>query len=67
MLSKIRNYSGILKDTNSGAILNNDRKAVDEYHAKKKMLSSTRNLHEEIDSIKKDMEEIKELLRGLIK
>jgi predicted transcriptional regulator len=67
MLSKVKNYSGILKDTKSGAILNNDRKAVDEYHAKKKMLSSSRNLQDEVDSMKKDLEEIKELLRGLIK
>ena len=58
---------GILKDTKSGAVLNNDRQAIDEYHAKKKMLNSARNLQEEVDDIKKDLAEIKELLRGLTK
>lgn len=67
MLTKVKNYSGLLKDTRSGAVLNNDRKAIEEYHAKKKMLGSARNLQEEVDDIKKDLAEIKELLRGLIK
>ena len=67
MLTKVKNYSGLLKDTRSGAVLNNDRQAIDEYHAKKKMLNSARNLQEEVDDIKKDLAEIKELLRGLTK
>jgi hypothetical protein len=67
MYAKIKNYDGHLKDTNSGAILNNDRATADEYLAKKKMMMTSKNVQDEINDLKKDMAEIKELLKGLIK
>lgn len=67
MYAKIKGHDGHLKDTKSGAILNNDRAEADAYHAKRQMLKSTKNVQDEVNELKKDIAEIKELLKGLIK
>jgi hypothetical protein len=74
MLLKIKDQK-LLKDSVTGAIINIDREKIDQYHVKKKMLSETQNIGdevkilkkklEEIDEIKSDLNEIKKLLKGL--
>ncbi len=62
------------RDTKSMALLQSDKRAVDDYNVKKKILQETRSnqtvintMKEEISSLKSDLEEIKQLLKGLSK
>lgn len=76
MLVKVKDHPGLLKDTVSGALLNVDRRASDEYLRQKDMLNNNRKMQEdvlqlkekigEIDSLKEDMNEIKTLLKELV-
>lgn len=76
MYVKVKDHPGLVKDTKSGAILNVDRKAADEYLRQKNMLNTNKKLQEEvsqlsekigeIDSLKDDMNEIKSLLKELV-
>ena len=75
MLRKIENHENLVKDSDSGAILLNNRNIVDEYKARKKLINQNRSLEQEINIIKHDLqelskvrdslEEIKEMLKGL--
>lgn len=74
---KIEDNNLLLRDRKSNAILNIDRKAADDYRAKVQMLKQTQQQKDEIntikeklsemDSIRSDLEEIKHLLKGLLK
>lgn len=74
---KIQDNNNLLRDKKSNAILNIDRKAADDYKAKVLMLKQTQQQKDEIntikeklselDAIKSDMAEIKNLLKGLLK
>ena len=76
-LARIKEHEELRKDTKSGAILLSDKNAANEYRSKKAMLQNVRGVSEEIntiktklseiDNLKNDMKEIKELLRGLVK
>lgn len=76
-LAKIREREDLLKDKNSGAVLLSDRNVMNEYRTKKNMMKNVRDVSAEIntmkeklskiDKIEQDMEDIKELLRGLAK
>lgn len=73
MLVKIEDHPHLRKDTETGAILNVDTKAKDEYFAKKNTINKQKeelkflkDKVSEIDNIKKDMQEIKELLQMII-
>jgi len=65
------------RDIHSRGLIETDRKKVEDYKARSKMLSGVRSSQEDINSIKdqlseiqalkNEMAEIKELLRGLIK
>lgn len=76
-LTKIADRNNIAKDMTTGAILATDRTMLDEYKAKKAMISAAKESEqrlnniqekfEEIDELKKDIAEIKQLLRGLVK
>lgn len=73
-LVKVKDEKYLLKDKKSGAILNTNKKEIDEYHAKKSILSSAResktdlnNIKEDIELLKREFTEIKELLKGLVK
>lgn len=75
-LYKIKDHENIVKDRNSGAILFSDRGAADEYRAKKAMLQRTRDMNEEINTLKEqvskidkvesDVQEIKEMLQRIL-
>ena len=71
---KIKNRTDIVKDPRSGAILSVDRKEADDYLAKKKALAESRKandgvseLQQKVDALISDIEEIKNLLKGILK
>lgn len=59
-----------VRDTNSMALINNDRRSKDEYYEKVRMLKAQKdeinNLKAEISTVKNDVSEIKNLLLQLI-
>lgn len=57
-----KNY---LKDPRNGALINTNREAYEEYKRTKKKLQSADIMRSEINSLKTDMQEIKETLRLL--
>jgi cell shape-determining protein MreC len=75
-LAKIEDRPNLVKDVDSGAILLSNSIVADEYKLKKSMLNKNRKLDEElveiktkladVDSIKADMKEIKELLGRIL-
>lgn len=76
-LAKVENHEELRKDMRSGALLLTDRTVADEYISKKTMLKSVYDVNTEInilkdkiskiDKVENDLEEIKALLRGLVK
>lgn len=54
------------RDIRSRGLIETDRKKADDYIAKAKMLAKSKNLEDEINTLKKDMQEIKDLLKGLV-
>lgn len=55
-----------VRDIYSRALLETDRAKADEYKVKSKMLSSSKSMQDQINNLKQDMQEIKELLKGLV-
>lgn len=76
-LYKVKDHNDILKDRSSGAILFNDREAADEYLTKRSMFKKNKDLDDElntlkekvsqIDELRSTVNEIRDLLRGLVK
>lgn len=76
MLIKVKDEPGLYKDSSTGAIINNNKKKAEEYLAQKalrnankidqKELSSMKEKLSEIDNIKKDLDDIKSLLKELL-
>jgi hypothetical protein len=64
------NDAKYLRDTNSMALISNDRSAKEEYLNKSKIIKSQKedinNIRTEIASIKNDVTDIKELLKQLL-
>lgn len=64
------NDTNYVRDTNSMALINNDRSAREEYLNKSKAVKSQKeeinSIKTEITSIKSDVNDIKELLKQLI-
>ena len=72
MLVKVKETSAFMKDTESGAIVNIDRKGNNEYKRKKALINNDRirekemsEIKCEMDSLKNDLSEIKNLLKEL--
>jgi hypothetical protein len=69
MLVKV-NDSTFVRDIQSGALINQDYSARDEYYAKVKMITNQKQelniVRSEIDSIKNDISEIKQLMFALL-
>jgi hypothetical protein len=71
---KIEGHPGLLKDSVSGAILNNDKQAIEDYKSKKMAMQRAREaknevaeLGERVDKLQNDISEIKRMLEGLVK
>jgi len=59
--------NGIYKDTTNGALINKDNKALQAYRIRKQKEMKIEQIEKELVGLKGDMQEIKELLRGLVK
>ena len=76
-LAKIEEHEELRKDMTTGAVLLSDRNVANEYRTKKNMMQNVRDVNSElnilkekvskIDKVESDLEEIKALLRGLVK
>ena len=66
MRYKISGVENFVKDSNNKAVLNVDKGALNAYKKQRTIISSAKNLSEEVDSLKNDVKEIKDLLTQLI-
>lgn len=73
MLQKIKDHRGLVKDSRTGAILNQDREALNDYLEKRSLFETKRKSEEEINSMKEkveslsnDMAEIKAMLKKVL-
>lgn len=57
---------GIYK-VREGILINTDNQALSAYKNKKRREQRIDNMHEDINNLKNDLSEIKELLKGLVK
>lgn len=58
----MKKTDGFIRDYNSGAVLNTDNNALKAYKAKKTHQKKINNSIEEIDNLKEEIKEIKQLL-----
>lgn len=69
MLVKVKD-STFVRDIQSGALINQDYSSRDEYYAKVKMITNQKQelntVRSEIDAIKNDISEIKQLMFALL-
>jgi hypothetical protein len=63
---KIENEPGLVKEISSKAILFTDNSALEAYRARRKKAAETEAKLDEINTLKQDVAEIKDLLRQLI-
>jgi len=65
MKAKIKGHPGLLKDTNSGAVLNTNTQELEEYKSKKAAMRAKRMVDDvdtRITKLENTIDEIKELL-----
>jgi vesicle coat complex subunit len=62
-LIPVEGHNNLFRDRNTGAILNNDKSSYVQYIRLKEQKQKEKN---EIDQLKKDIDEIKSLLREII-
>ena len=60
-------YEGIVKDPNSGAILNVDNRKLSAYKKQKQMMIDNMRNAERMQKVENDLEEIKNMLNQLLK
>jgi predicted transcriptional regulator len=63
MKLKIENEETLIRDTKTNAVLNNDMSALQQYRARRNKDLQLRN---DVEDLKQDMSEIKELLKQLV-
>lgn len=66
MRMRVRENERLVRDSNNLAILNTDREALKTHEQKMAQLRKQKAHEEEINNIKRDVNEIKALLRQLI-
>lgn len=59
-------YDGIYKER-EGVLLNLDNEALKQYKASKQRLRKSEQMEKDVEALKSDLQEIKELLRALVK
>jgi len=60
---KIKDEDSLIRDTDSNAVLNSSLSSLENYKARREMMRKKDN---EIESLKEDVKEIKQLLKELI-
>jgi|SaaInlStandDraft_6_1057023.scaffolds.fasta_scaffold160196_1 chromosome segregation ATPase len=61
---KIKDEEELIRDTNTQAVLNSNMSSLEKYKARR---DKDREMNDDVQSLKQDMKEIKELLQQLIK
>ena len=61
---KIKDEEELVRDTDTQAVLNSNMSSLEKYRARR---DKEREMNNDVQSLKKDMKEIKELLQQLIK
>jgi hypothetical protein len=56
-----------VRDIKNRALLETDKRKAEDYKAKQKMFENDASIRSELNQLKSDMTEIKELLKGLVK
>lgn len=59
--------STLNRDMGSRALVETDRRKAEEYKAKAAMMNNVKSVQNQIDDLRNELTEIKELLRGLVK
>jgi K+/H+ antiporter YhaU regulatory subunit KhtT len=62
----IENKQGLVRDMNSKAVLNTNRKTVEEYHLKTRAMSSVKKQADEIEMMKHQLNELSTLKNDFI-
>ena len=69
-LLKVKDNVHLVRDSNSGALINRDKNALDDYMNRRKLFANQseelNKVKSELDSIKNDMSEIKQLMLQLL-
>jgi hypothetical protein len=60
-------FEGLMKDPNSGAVLNVDNTKLDAYKKRKQFVESNIKNVERINKVENDIQEIKDMLSQLLK
>jgi len=66
MKLRVRENDRLVRDSNNLALLNTDRDAIKRHEMKMEQLRKQKQRDEEINSIKNDITELKQMLRELI-
>lgn len=66
MRLRVREDERLIRDTENFAILNTDREAISSHERKIRQLQKIKSQEEEINNLKQDISEIKDLLRTLL-
>lgn len=70
MLVQIESHRNLIRDTDSGAILNTDREELEAYYAevemRKKQLEEKQTLENKVNKLEQDISDIKNLLQQLV-
>ena len=64
--SKVEGYDNFLRDNNTGAIINTDRRFLHNYKSRE-MVLQVKHLQNEFNDLKDELSEIKSLLKEILK
>lgn len=63
---KVIDHDGLVRDKTTGAIINTDKSVFDSVKRRRKTLSSVDEVFGEVKTLKKELSEIKNLLREIV-
>jgi len=64
---KVEGQPNLVKDTRSGAILNQDKKALEEYLTRREIIMTSKQNETKINNLEAELLEIKRLLKEALK
>ncbi len=65
-LFKVKDHKELRKDSKTGALLLSDKNKANEYLTKRKVFENDAAITKEINTLKEDMKDIKDLLQQLL-
>ena len=66
MKQKVQDFPGLIRDSKSKAIVNEDVEAYNKYKKEKEFRNKMLNIEQDVLNLKNDMDDIKGMLRHLI-